>query len=251
MSRATADRAVSVYLSGKPKSPRIRFFGGEPLLRFGLLKSIVEANPGPAFSFPTNGTLLDRRVRGFLEEHPDVEVMSSGVRNAKGLPNLLVSITIEPAAAGRTADRAASLLKGGFHRLNFLPAFFVRWSPGQLRELSRSLRVTAGLLRAWRGRGNPLEVRNLSTRNPVPLFNHGMVVDVNGDVFSSNAALCVPFRGLRRTLLLGSVSRSEKIDWAKASTFDWDATFRESLDPRVYRDTLAVNDILTEFVGRL
>ncbi|MFA5139932.1 MAG: hypothetical protein WC728_11930 [Elusimicrobiota bacterium] len=250
MSRATADKAVSVYLFGKPKISRIRFFGGEPLLRFRLLKHVVESNPGTAFSFPTNGTLLDGRVQAFLREHPAIEVMTSRVPGQK-LPNLLVSVTIEPPRAADVAKRTAMLLKRGLNRLNFLPAFFVRWSRAELGELSRSLGVTAGLLRAWRERGKPLEVRNLSTRNPVPLFNHGMVVDVNGDVFSSNAALCVPFQGLRRTLLLGNLSRSEKIDWAKASAFDWDGIFRESLDPRVYRDTMAVNDILTDFVERL
>jgi hypothetical protein len=249
MSRATAEKAVSAYLSRTPKAPRVRFFGGEPLLRFGTLQRIVEGHPGPSFSFPTNGTLLYGRVRAFLRRHPDIEVMTSRVRRAGGLPNLLVSVTIGPSGAGRTAARVAALLKGGFHRLNFLPAFFVRWSGAQLAELSRSLRVAAGVLRAWRERGNPLEVRNLAVRNPVPLFNHGMVVDVDGDVFSSNAALCVPFQRLRKELRLGSVLRPGAIAWGRA--FDWDAIFRESLDPRVYRDTLAVNGVLTEFVGLL
>ena len=77
------------------------------------------------------------------------------------------------------------------------------------------------------------------------------LVDVDGDVFPSNAALCVPFRHLREELRLGSVHEPKRIDWDKARRIRWDEVFKESLDPAVHSSTRRVDDILTGFVQDL
>ncbi len=261
MSLETARRAVSVYLDRFPRArPRIRFFGGEPLLNFGVLREIVEGfpaergRPGPEFSFPTNGTIIDNKILGFLKKHPHVEAAVSRVRRPKELArlrNVLVSVCIPPSGAGRFAPYVGRLLKAGFRKLNFLPAFFVRWNARQLKSLERSFKLTGALLHEWRRRGQEIEVRNAATFNPVPLFNHGAVVDVDGGVYPSNAVLCSAFRHLAPRLRMGSVAEPEKIDWGKADGIRWDELFRDSLDAEVYRSTGRVNERLTEFVRGL
>ncbi|MBI5210524.1 MAG: hypothetical protein HY927_11190 [Elusimicrobia bacterium] len=236
----------------------IRFFGGEPLLRFPLLRSIVSdfggGRPGVRFSFPTNGTLVDREVVAFLRGHPEVEAALSRVRDARALsalPNVLVQISIPPGKAGGLPGYLARVLAAGFRKINVLPAYFVRWTPGGLKELGRSLRLAAGIVAAWSRRGEAVEVRNASTLNPVPLFNHGVVVDTNGDVFPTNAVFCRPFEGLRDSLRQGNVADPRGIAWERGRGLDWDSVLRERLEPDVYRSTMATDELLSDFVRRL
>lgn len=79
MNQDTAFQAVSwlISQSSHMKSIRINFFGGEPLLNFPLIKSVVEYTGERAretgktakFSITTNGTLLDNEKIAFLKEH--------------------------------------------------------------------------------------------------------------------------------------------------------------------------------------
>ena len=118
MSPAVAAEAVALYLDRyRGERPRIRFFGGEPLLRFPLLRRLVEEFPKtrlrPAFSFPTNGTLMDKKVVAFLKSRPDVEAAVSrveGRRDLARLPNVLVNVSILPSAAAGLGKRVARLL---------------------------------------------------------------------------------------------------------------------------------------------
>ncbi|OGR61382.1 MAG: hypothetical protein A2X36_10680 [Elusimicrobia bacterium GWA2_69_24] len=261
MRQGTAAKAIALYLQRHPgRTPRIRFFGGEPLLRFRLLRRIVEGfprpagSPEPAFSFPTNGTLVDREVLSFLAEHPGVEAAVSRVRDARalaGLPNVVVTVCVAPGREAGMPGHLAGLLAAGFDRLNFLPAFFVPWSAEQLGGLRRSFRLAAALLRRCRDRGRVVRVRNVATANPVPLFNHGMVVDSDGDVFPSNAVLCGPFAHLRDRLRMGSVLEPARIDWGRGRGLRWDPIFRRALGNQVYDATRRVDDALTEFAAEL
>jgi len=87
MSLATAVRAADLYLAHRKEPERygiIIFFGGEPLLNYGMLRDFVswmEQNRPPAelgyhFAIVTNGLLLDRDKASFLFGH-GVEVYVS------------------------------------------------------------------------------------------------------------------------------------------------------------------------------
>jgi len=238
---------------------RIRFFGGEPLLQFPLLRSIVlrmEADPAgkPEFSFPTNGTLLTPEVIAFLERRPDIEVAVSRIcslPSLRRLPNLLVNVCIPPGGGDQVAGYVSQLLRWGFTRLNLLPACFVPWRPQELVALEKGLRTTEVLLGRWADRGRPVEVRNLATLNPTPLFNHGLVVDVNGEVFPSNAFLASPLRSLRARYCLGNVRDPDRLDWERAREIPWDDLFREHMPAATYASTRKVDGLLTGFVDGL
>jgi len=86
MEEKTAYQAVEwlIEQSGKMKKVHIGFFGGEPLLRFSLMKSIVgyakkrmsEVEKKVDFHITTNGTLLDDEKIAFIKEN-DISVMIS------------------------------------------------------------------------------------------------------------------------------------------------------------------------------
>jgi len=69
---------------------QIRFFGGEPLLRFKLIKEAIEyaerKRPNVRFSVVTNGIMLDRNKLDFFKRH-HVHVMFSidGIRKMHNL----------------------------------------------------------------------------------------------------------------------------------------------------------------------
>lgn len=256
MSSEVAARATALYrdrFAGRRQ--HVRFFGGEPLLRFGLLRDIVASFPEEVrFSFPTNGTLFTAETADFLRTHPQVEAAVSRVRDVRllaSLDNVLISVCVPPQGAADLAPYVARLLKAGISRLNFLPAFYVRWNAGETAALRRSFGLTAGLIREWRSRGHAVEVRNAAVFNPVPLYNHGMVVDYNGDIYSSNAALGAGFKDLRGELRLGSVLKPKTVAWERADSIDWPALFRARLDDDVYQSTRRINDSLTDFVREL
>jgi len=262
MREEIAVKAVDAYLGRVARSrARIRFFGGEPLLRFPLLRSLVDRYSRPArggrrprFSFPTNGTLIDPDVLSFLRRRPHVEAGVSRVRSAAALSrlgNVVVNVCVPPGEAAAMPGHLARLLAADFTRFNFLPAFFVAWDRAELRELRRAFSVAGGLLRRWSERGTRLEVRNAAVRSPVPLFNHGMVVDVDGSVYPSNAVLCEPFTHLKRSLRMGNVRRPSGIDWDGTEGIRWDDLIRSALPGPVYSATRKVDDALTGFVRGL
>ncbi|MGV8121462.1 MAG: nif11-like peptide radical SAM maturase [Candidatus Xenobiia bacterium LiM19] len=86
MDEKTAFQAVDWMLeqSGKIKKLHIGFFGGEPFLKFPLMKALVEyarkraseAGKDVAFHGTTNATLLDDEIIAFLKEH-DIPFMVS------------------------------------------------------------------------------------------------------------------------------------------------------------------------------
>ncbi len=77
MSRGTAIAAIRSLAEADPPppSPTVSFYGGEPLLRFDLIRELVEDArartdwPRLRFIIDTNGTLIDDEVARFVVEH--------------------------------------------------------------------------------------------------------------------------------------------------------------------------------------
>ncbi|MHB1024828.1 MAG: radical SAM protein [Desulfobacteria bacterium] len=155
---AGADRKVSVT-----------FFGGEPLLRFPLIRTAVgearrmarERGKEISFSITTNGTLLTREIAGFLKENGISVCLSiDGTREihdrnrpyasgrgsyedvVRGLSFLRENGNDFPVAARVTLGHGAvdvrktfDHLRGlGFHEVGFAPASAAEGSPSALTE---------------------------------------------------------------------------------------------------------------------
>ncbi len=69
MSWETAQRAVELVLAQR-QSALVELAGGEPLLNFGLIRSLLEKyGQQTRFALQTNGLLLDKPKLDFLAEH--------------------------------------------------------------------------------------------------------------------------------------------------------------------------------------
>ncbi|MEK7232953.1 MAG: hypothetical protein AAB268_04000 [Elusimicrobiota bacterium] len=56
-----------------------------------------------------------------------------------------------------------------------------------------------------------IEIVNLARRGSTPLYNDGLVVDTNGEVYNSNLILADAVRPYRRRLRLGHVLDDERL----------------------------------------
>jgi len=173
---ADAARGVDLLLSSPGKLKRLELYGGEPFLRFDLLRRVVAyarrgaARAGKALSVSvaSNGLALDGEKLAFIRANRvNLSISVSGSRanhdrtrvypNGRGsyrdlerrLPGVLAALDPEdvvalecvaPAGAA-TLDRDLERLAGlGFRVMNVECVHGSDWSPAQLAALERSLR---------------------------------------------------------------------------------------------------------------
>lgn len=254
MSRETLDAALRGLLPRLHEPARVKLFGGEPLLRPDLVRHalayICEHAPGAEVELPTNGGGLPK-VAGLLRRHPEVEVfVSRPDALAASLPNAVYSFLLPP---GQTPVEAARRLvharRLGFSRFNFLPAYFVAWTPAQLSGLAACFQALSVVLRRWAEAGRPAEVVNLSRAGSTPLYNDGYVVDADGQVYSSNLVLAEAVRPSRARLRLGRVGGSMRL--RSRAPGQAARVLEDSFPPAVLQATMRADAALMDFCLRL
>jgi len=208
MPRAVFEKAARGLLRAFPGVKLVKFFGGEPLLNFALVRFGVSylrsLGFSSAFEVGTNGLLLDGARLAYFRARPEIQLnvnASFGVKKAfLGLPNLIWNLCVLPDAQGEAVAllrRIAGLSKRARPRVNLLPAYYRDWSPAQLGALKRTARDLAACVRQ-----NGLVLENAVRTGSAPLFNDGPAVDVDGKIYGSNLCLAAMPGRLRDRLLL-------------------------------------------------
>jgi MoaA/NifB/PqqE/SkfB family radical SAM enzyme len=254
----------------------VKLFGGEPLLAADAARAAVdEAARRPAVrrvQLSTNGLLLDDgwlelllrepklllqlSVDGTPEDHRRFRRALPGVPDAyarvldllprlRGMPRVVVTQTIPPATAGRTATNFEHLLSLGFRRLNLLPGYYLPWSDTQLSELQGQFDVVAARIRrAWK-EGERVYLRNLTTRAPLPFFNSGLVVDADRSVHPANVGLSQALEELLPRTKVGTLDAPPTLAAIAERAAELPAMLRAALPRRVWESTQAVDAALT------
>jgi hypothetical protein len=239
-----------------PRASRIKVFGGEPLLKPGLVRQAVglagKLGLGATFELGTRGTLMDERMARFLCTHPEVEVVFGRPSVwARRLPWTSLNFVIAP---GERAPRVLSRLRAavalGFRRFNFLPVYYAPWSGLELAELRRSFAGLARLFRRAAASGLPLEVKNLRRQGRVPLYNDGWCVDTDGQVYASNLVLvrgAEPHAGRLRLGKIGGGARLHPFPPRPAL----DAMLRACFSSEALESSRHADEALSDFVHNL
>ena len=261
MEWGTARLAVERYLrwSGKD-APRVKFFGGEPLLNFDLIRRLVDlartewAGAGLSFELATNGSFLDEAKLLYFRGRPEVEVtVSQPVPGASALPGAWFTMVLDrDCGPESTLARMRELLRKGYRRFNFLPAYYAVWSPEQTRNLRRSFAVLERLLAGLWAAGEPVAVKNLGVWSPVPLYNDALTVDVDGAIYASNMVQCRGMEKYRDRLRVATLADAPES--AAGLRVDGDALediLREWTGPERWASTRRVDAALTDFVVAL
>ena len=108
MPRAVFEKAARGLLRAFPGVKLVKFFGGEPLLNFALVRFGVSylrsLGFSSAFEVGTNGLLLDGARLAYFRARPEIQLnvnASFGVKKAfLGLPNLIWNLCVLPDAQG-------------------------------------------------------------------------------------------------------------------------------------------------------
>lgn len=250
MSEAVLDAAIAGLLPRLARPRRVKLFGGEPLLRPDLaaraLESIRRLAPGTPVELNTHGGGL-AEVRELLARHPEVELfVSRPIHEAGRIPRAVYNFLLTPdESLARTVERFLAARAAGFARFNFLPAYFTVWTPAALAGLRARFEAIRRLLAVLDARGLPAETVNLERFASTPLYNDGLVIDVDGEIYSSSLVLTAAVAPRRELLRLGSVSFPELLAPEPAATAA--SLLAEAFPPEVTASTLAVDAELTAF----
>lgn len=254
MSEAVLDAALEGLLPLLAAPARVKLFGGEPLLRPDLvaraLDCLAERAPGTPVELPTHGGGLAAAAAA-LARRPALEIfVSRPVPQAARLPGVVHNFLIPPGEApARTARRLLDARRLGFTRFNLLPAYFTLWTPAQLEGLKSSFEGLRAVVERLAAAGRPVEIVNLSRRGSTPLYNDGLVVDADGEVYSSNLALAAAVAPRRGLLRLGRAEEPERLSARPEA--DAETVMADSYAAGVLASTRAADAALTEFCGRL
>lgn len=259
----TAKAAVDRYLDHwgpRDETPRVKFFGGEPMLNYAVIRRLVEhareerPEAGVRFELPTNGSGLNAETLGYFRERPEVEVtVSQPVAGASALPGVFYTVVLDQRTTPSDAlARMGELLRLGYRRFNFLPAYYAAWRPEELQNLRASFAVLGRLFEGLWARGEAAEIKNLRVWSPIPLYNDALTVDVDGTLYASNMVQCEGMEPFRERLRLATVADAPA-DAARLRVpgAELEGILREWTGPAAWESTRAADAALTEFVRSL
>ncbi len=271
----TAKRAVNLFLS-TPSSPNhnnylIRFFGGEPLLEFKLLKKLIPHSINNArnndkkitFHLTTNGLLLNEAVLDYFKRFKDFELVVSSrfflkIKNKRIfrtlfiLPNLCLNFFIDPNTINEFPRSFFHFLKLGFKNFNFLPAYFTVWNTEDLKKMEKGLRIISVFLNKF-GHKLDIHIKNIYNISSEPLFNQNLTIDCNGDVYPNNLVFFKKFSYLKGRFKLGNVHKVSDFSklLGKSEFINYKEVIRRDFSDDILESTYKVDSILSQFVGDL
>ncbi len=261
-----------------PHGGDVKLFGGEPLLAPDVVHAVLEEaerlDAVRRIYLSTNGRALDARLLGRIAEsdktiltisldgRPDdhrkyrrgpesYDTVVALRGTLAGMPRVVVTQTIPPAAAVHADANFAHLLGLGFRRFNFLPGYFLAWSDLQLRALRAGFGRVAVRVRGEWAEGRPLYVRNLFTWAPTPFFNEGLIVDSDGTIHPSNVGLAGSFDDLRGRTAVGTLDDPPSVEALAAAAERTRALLEATTPPKILASTRAADAELTRFVRGL
>lgn len=216
MDKTTALASVELLFSSQKKDLRLDFTGGEPLLRFDLVKDAVihakslarRHNKNISFYMVTNLIPLTDEMADFLAaERFFLELSVDGIRRShnlykkscdkrldpyrettqqlkkiflRGIANCAVMV-VSPKTVRRLASNLCHLIELGFTDIGVNYALGSIWTTPVRHEFFRQLEMLkmAGATQIAEGR---LRLNNLRTRNEPAILNSEVMVDVSGKV---------------------------------------------------------------------
>lgn len=285
ISKRVAEKATLLYLdyikSSGAGEAKIRFFGGEPLLQWSLIKDVIKLakketaknNLTIKFDLTTNGLLLNAEKIMFFRKNPEIELIISldgdslsqnrnrnffgksdsykniynFRRELSALPNITVNMVIAPNQARKFHKNFTHIYDLGFKRFNFLPAYFVFWPKEGLKFLKNGFSEILQLIK----NGGDISVKNLEISGEAPFFNQGFVVDCDGSIYHTNIFLSKHFEGLSDGLQKGNILDDELIVLSGRKTGDTTKLIKNNTNPKLYYSTLKADGVLSNFVLKL
>jgi len=258
MDRDTALRAVDLFLGFCGNEKNIKFFGGEPLLAWKLIKEIVlyasekvkDYGKNINFTLTTNGILLTKQILCFIKKKKISLVISIDDLKDKNkllennehidLAEIKINFFIPPPLINDIYKNFTELFKLGFRKFNLLPAYYVKWAPKQMNILKNELKKIAAFYLSSKSN---IYIQNIDTVDKAPLFNTYLTVDCNGDIFSSDSIVMEKLNKFREEMKIGDVNKG-----ITPKEINFDSLLNKAIAKEILKSTYKVDSVLSEFV---
>lgn len=210
----------SLYLYQDHYGSTVKIFGGEPLMEKKRLFEILEYGKGYRFEVTTNGTLIDKDIIvRFLEKGVDLRVSidgdhktqieSKGSCSTRAIDNipkryrdmLSVNMVVTSKSVKMFSKNFNYLIDEGFTSFNLLPAYFTRWTKESLIDLIDELK---NIMRIIKER-EVILINKRSFQHNI-LYNTGLIIDCNGDIYNDNTMMNIDSVGKKENLKLANIS---------------------------------------------
>jgi MoaA/NifB/PqqE/SkfB family radical SAM enzyme len=266
-----AQRAISLFLNFQKNSQKqekvlIRFFGGEPLLNFEIVKKTVDYIKKKKyqkinFDLTTNGSLLNRKILDFFRLEKNFELIISTnqsfpflnkkiLKKILEIPKTTINFNLSPSTVTLASKNFRMLVNLGFRRFNFLPTYYIFWKKEKLFQLKKNLEEISKIIFSL---PKKIYVKNLKINSPIPLFNIAPTIDTQGDVYLGNFILDKRFHFLKKELKIGNIF--EINCWEDLFDLPFNYDFQELIKrvfPRkILHNTFLVDKILTDFCDKI
>ncbi|MCG2700921.1 radical SAM protein [Candidatus Parcubacteria bacterium] len=230
MAFSTAKKAIDLFLDFGNHNKKIKFFGGEPLMEYNLIKKCIEhAGNKASYELATNGILLNKDRIDFLSAHGADLAISFDFIKKKPFSvlrlvkknNYLDKITATLMAAPQNIDflsgNFTELVQAGVKKFNILPTVYTtNWTESRLGKLEKELEKIAEKYWQIKNKGEYIYLKGFEeyedeSLKEMPLASHNLFVDVNGDIFSSDLILVMPEQN-KSAFKLGNVKHIQSLN---------------------------------------
>jgi len=264
MSVSSARRAVFLFLkNNKNKQLKIRFFGGEPLLRFELIKNIInysqEKYKNLLFDLTTNGILINKDIIKYIAQKKRMELILS-CNNEQVLISKkkyfllhelkpIINFMLTPENVDKSLGVLRKMLKYGFQSYNFLPAYYTNWTNDQIVSLhvffKRALEEFSGY--------KSIRIKNLEIITPIPLFSTSLCIDCSGDIYRGNMFMDINLSKIKNRFYLGNIQEVESFESLDKDnkTIDYQGLLMQCYGDKLIKVTALVDRELTLFCQRM
>nr|MDD3720124.1 radical SAM protein [Candidatus Gracilibacteria bacterium] len=214
---------------------KVKFFGGEPLLKKKFIKDIIKNFPkkyNPNFYITTNTTLVDENFIIFSKENNinltfsidgDLDILGENriLENGFNSGELIIKNTKKYADFVRvnqviTSKNSKTFFKNfkfiydlGVRKFNFLPAYYEEWSKEGFINLKNGFEEVFNFYKS----GNHFKLVNLENYSDVSFFNLGLVIDTDGIIYGTNLILSGKFEMYKNQLKIGDIFNGLKFDF--------------------------------------
>ncbi|MFT4304432.1 MAG: radical SAM protein [Candidatus Woesearchaeota archaeon] len=248
-----ANKAIRII-----KPTNIKFFGGEPLLEWELIKKIVQ-NYKCKYELTTNGILLNtNKIRFMIRNNFEIRVSIDGDDNSqkknreiiskniirKILPfkeNIILNMVIAANQVTEFTNNFNYLTKKGFRNFNLLPAFYTKWNKKEINELKNQLNLVTQIIKD----NSKIYIRNKDINKKNYLFNDGYVIDTDGGIYNTNKIMINPFYSKKNEYKIANI---KKIDDIKTIKIDANKIKQKTKFDKI---NLELDNIITKFVNDL
>ncbi|MDD3646540.1 MAG: radical SAM protein [Candidatus Gracilibacteria bacterium] len=206
---------------------KVKFFGGEPLLKKDFIKDIIKDFPSkynPNFFVTTNSTLIDQNfinfskkkninltfsIDGDVEANIENRILETGdnlskniIRNTQKYADFIrVNQVITSKNSKDFFKNFKFIYDLGVRNFNFLPAYYVNWTKTGLKDLKKGFDEILNFYKS----GNDFELVNLDNYSEISFFNLGIIIDTDGSIYGTNLILSGNFEKYKKELVLGTI----------------------------------------------